>query len=227
MRRILRIASVIVIGIVFMGVNANAQGALSRDFSEVCQDTFSRVAPGVFEGGHYAGMPNLTTEGDGYQAVVSRDDRNASQGLWDCSNDIVSGSITERLAPGQGFTLRHAVLNYQLPLEVWTWVNNAPGVKVVDNGVYEATLTSKQVIAYQGAPLSMNCVLAPQPCGTYFAQVSGHGIAFGTGAGEFYEGQMVRVKVTQTFMFQRNRPDMEFPNWDGLPVENIILTPIN
>jgi len=115
-----------------------------------------------------------------------------------------------------------------MPLEVWTWDHNTgPGVKVLDNGVFEATMTRKMYIAYQGAPLSINCLLAPQPCGNYFIHVDGEGIAFGTGEGEFYEGQMVRVNVTQTAIGQRNRPDKDFPQWDGWPVENIILTPIN
>ena len=232
MRTILRIVSVIVIGFVFMGVNVNAQGAVSRDFSEICQDTLINVGGGVFEGGHFTGMLNWAPEEgkDGYLAVVTRDDFLVHQGFWDCSNDIVSGSITERTAPGQGVTLRQMNLNYQMPLEVWTWDHDlGPGVRVLDNGFFEATFVRKMIIPEQGFPLNVTCQPRPQPgpFGSYFFHVAGEGIAFGTGEGEFYEGQMVRVNVTQTAIGQRNRPDKDFPNWDGWPVENIILTPIN
>jgi hypothetical protein len=219
--------SAAVISFVLVCMNLNAQGAVSRDFADICQDTQIHVGGGVFEGGHYTGLPNWAPDGDGFLAVVSRDDLLVPQRFWDCSNDIVSGSVTARKAPGQSVALGQSNLKYVLPLEVWTWENGTPGIKVLDGGVFEATYVRKFVMADPLAPLNATCILAPQPCGTYFVHIAGDGIAFGTGDGEFYEGQMVRVKVTQTYMFQRNRPDKEFPNWDGWPVEKVTLTPIN
>jgi hypothetical protein len=202
-------------------VIAQDTAVIQRDFNDICPDTLISDGMGGLEGGHFT-IPNWFPEGgNGYLAVVSRDDWNLPQLTWDCSNDIVAGSVIEKPIAGQTNSRVTAVLKYELPLEVWTVNDFNAGVRVLDGGFFTANLTRKLVlIGGPGVPLNFNRAY------TFSWQITGDGIAFGTGEGEFYEGQMVRVQVTQVGLgIPPVSPNN--PNWDAWPVENITLTPFD
>ncbi len=236
MNRIVKIVGVFSLLTLFLTtfICAQDKASMKRDFRTICPDTLIGDGMGGFEGGHFA-IPNWFPEGgNGYLAVVSRDEWTTPQRFWDCTNDIVAGSVMEKPVVGAGYSRITAVLKYDLPLEVWTIDDFAAGVKVLDGGFFEANLTRKLVLFGEpGSPLNFTCFAwppgGPIPCGasTYFWHITGEGIAYGTGEGGFYEGQMVLVQVVQNGLSIPPVDPDKNPNWDGWPVEKVTLTPLN
>lgn len=220
MKLIERLALIFTVNLIFGVFTVFSQGAIQRDYADICNDTLTfNPITGVSEPGHFS-IPNwFTQDGTGYLAFVSREDILVPQYLWDCHDDIVGGTVIESTT-SDGTPTVHQVLDYELPLEIWT-VNNLRRVsKILDNGTIRLKWIVDSYLPYPGAPLNL------RQMDSYRLKLTGIGYAYGTGEGEFEPGQLVEVKMTQVGMYLPQTPANSAVGRDSFPVENIQLTPL-